>query len=346
MSAGHTVRVEGDHDVAAAAREARGLAAASGLSAVEAQNVATAVSEVARNAVKYAAGGEVELAPAERGGRRGLRVTVRDSGPGIADLAAALRDGMSSAGSLGLGLPGARRLMDDFAIQSGPGGTVVAMARWEGGLVATHGPAACTVSAGQGGEVVAQPFRNGVLLGVAGGARAAAVAGAWRTRPWHAPAQLADEARAELDPGERLGLAVASVSALDGRLAWLRAGAVGCVLLRGDSERSGEASAGGEASGRDWKAPGRGRIVLFPPPAVALSRSDGGALRAATVDVRRDDVLVMAATALDPPALAELALNGGGPDAPAFLVARFERGALEPRRPAGRVERRSTLERP
>jgi serine/threonine-protein kinase RsbT len=323
MTPGRTLRVDGDVDVAAAARAARGLAEACGLSSVEAQHVATAVSEVARNAVKYAAGGEVDLAPAKRGGRRGLRVTVRDSGPGIADLAAALRDGVSSGGSLGLGLPGARRLMDDFAVHSGPAGTVVAMARWEGGLLATHGPAACTVRAGEGGEVLAQQFRNGLLLGVAAGARASAVASAWRTQPWRAPAQLADEASAGLDSGERLGLAVASVSALDGRLAWLRAGAVGCLLLRGDSE-----------------------VVLFPPPAVALSRHDGGALRAATVDVRRDDLLVMAATPLDPPALAELALSGGGPGAPAFLSARFERGTLEPRRPAGGLVRRSTLERP
>jgi serine/threonine-protein kinase RsbT len=308
---------------------------------VEAQHVATAVSEVARNALKYADGGEVELVPATSGGRRGLRVTVRDRGPGIADLAGALRDGVSTGGSLGLGLPGARRLMDDFAIRSGPGGTVVAMARWEGGLLASQGPAAYTVGAGHGGEAVAQPFRNGLLLGVAAGGRAAAVAAAWRTRPWHPPAQLADRARAELDPGERLGLAVASVSALDGRLAWLRAGSVSCVLLRGDSERSGD------------EASGRGRIVVFPPAAVALSRQGREALRAATVEVRRDDVLVMAAMPLDPPALAELALRGGSPDAPAFVSARFERGTLEPRRPPGASaergetrERRSTLERP
>jgi serine/threonine-protein kinase RsbT len=133
MTPGRTVRVDGDIDVAAAARAARGLAEACGLSGVEAQHVATAVSEVARNAVKYAAGGEVDLAPAERGGRRGLRVTVRDSGPGIADLAAALRDGVSSGGSLGLGLPGARRLMDDFAIVSELGrGTTVTMTKWCG----------------------------------------------------------------------------------------------------------------------------------------------------------------------------------------------------------------------
>ena len=178
---------------------------------------------------------------------------------------------------------------------------------------------------GQGGVAVAQPFRNGLLLGIAAGARAADVARGWRTRPWHAPAQLAEGCRAQLDPGERLGLAVASVSALDGRLAWLRAGDVGCVLLRS-----------------------AGDVVLFPPSGSALGRGGGGGpLRAATVDVRRDDVLVMAAAPLDAPALAELAASGAGArGAPAMLTARFERGALEPRRPRRppeRLERRSTL---
>ena len=83
------------------------------------------------------------------------------------------------------------------------------------------------------------------------------------------------------------------MSALDGRMAWLRAGAVGCVLLRA-----------------------AGDVVLFPPPGAALGRGGGGPLRAATVDVRRDDVLVMAAAPLGAPALAELAASGGaGPRA-------------------------------
>jgi serine/threonine-protein kinase RsbT len=320
MSPRRVVRLAGDLDVAAAARAAREEAERCGLSRVEAQHVATAVSEVAGNAVKYAGGGEVELAPVERAGRRGIAVAVADGGPGIADVDAALRDGVSTGGSLGFGLPGARRLMDDFEVASGPGGTRVTMARWEGGLLATHIPAACSVREGPGGVGLAQPFRNGLLLGMAAGARAADVARDWRTRPWHSPAQLAESRRAQLDAGERLGLAVASVSALDGRMAWLRAGAVGCVLLR--------------AAG----------VVVFPPPAAALSRAGGGPLRAATVDVRRDDVLVMAAAPLDAPRLAELAASP--PDergGPALLVARFTRGALEPRRPPEGVDRRSTM---
>jgi len=321
MSLRRTLAVDGEAGVAAAARAARDEAERCGLSGVEAQHVATAVSEVARNAVKYAGGCAVELAPVERSGRRGVSVTVRDAGPGIADVQAALRDGVSTGGSLGYGLPGARRLMDDFAIASGPDGTEVTMARWEGGLLATHVLATWSVCEGPGGVAVAQPFRNGLLLGLAAGARAADVARAWRTRPWHAPAQLADHACAQLDPGERIGVALASVSALDGRLAWLRAGAVGCVLLRaaGDS--------------------------VFPPWEAALSRRGGGSLRAATVDARRDDVLVMAAAPRDAPALAELAAAGGDArGAPALLTARFERGALEPRRPPEGLERRSTLE--
>jgi hypothetical protein len=221
--------------------------------------------------------------------------------------------------------------MDDFAIHSGPGGTVIAMARWEGGLLAGGAPAICSVVEGTGGVGVVQPYRNGLLLGVAAGPRADDVARGWRTRPWHAPAQLAEAARAGLDPGERLGMAVVAVSALDGRLAWLRAGAVGCVILRG-------VAAGIE----DEEAPaaGRGGLALFPPAATALSRRGGGPLRAATIDVRRDDVLVLAALPLPPPALAALAQRGGhGPASPAFVTARFERGTLEPRRPAG-VERR------
>jgi serine/threonine-protein kinase RsbT len=320
MTPGPKLRVAGEPDVAAAARAAREEAERCGLTGVEAQHVATAVSEVARNAVKYAHGGEVELERVERAGRRGLAVTVRDAGPGIADVDAALRDGVSTGGSLGFGLPGARRLMDDFGIESGPGGTTVTMARWEGGLLATHIPAACTVREGPGGVAIAQPFRNGLLLGIAAGAHAADVARGWRTRPWHAPAQLAESSRAQLDPGERLGLALASVSALDGRLAWLCAGAVGCVLLRGAGDS------------------------LYPPLGSALGRRGGGPLRAATVDVRRDDVLVMAAAPLDAAALAQLAASvHGARGVPALLTARFKRGALEPRRPREGLERRSTL---
>ena len=103
MAAGRTLRVDAEFDVATAAREARELAEACGLTGVEAQHVATAVSEVASNAVKYAGGGEVELDPAERGGRRGLRVVVRDHGPGIADVPRRCATGSRPAARSGSG---------------------------------------------------------------------------------------------------------------------------------------------------------------------------------------------------------------------------------------------------
>jgi serine/threonine-protein kinase RsbT len=317
VSEGARVRLAGEADVAAAARAARDLAVACGLSPVESQHVATAVSEVARNALLYARGGVAELVPCERGGRRGLQVVVRDGGPGIADVEAALREGVSTGGSLGLGLPGARRLMDDFAIESGPGGTVVTMTRWAGGRIASHLPVVVDVFDGPGGVALAQPFRNGILLALAAGARSAEVADAWRARAWHAPSQLVQACRAVLDPGERAGLAVASFSALDGRLAWLAGGAVGAILLRAS-----------------------GGIVLRPRAGSAVGPGGGGPAAAVTVDVRRDDVLVLAAAPLEAPDLAALVDAGDAPGPPARLVARFERGSLEPRRPASTLEGR------
>jgi serine/threonine-protein kinase RsbT len=300
----------GELDVADAARAARELARACGLSGVEAQHVATAVSEVATNACKYAGGGEVELAPAEPGGRAGVLVAVRDSGPGISDVAAALRDGVSSGGSLGLGLPGARRLMDAFAIDTAPGrGTVVRMARWAGGAAAAEPPVGCRLLPGAGGEAMVQPYRNGVLLALAAGPRAADLVRLWRTRPWHAPARLAEAGRGDLHAGERLGVVLAGFSELDGRLDWLAAGAVAAALVRD------------------------GHVAARPPGGRALARA-GGVLRGATAAVQRDDALVLAAAPLEDAAL--LALAGGAPGSPgpAALVARFSRGALEPRRRA------------
>jgi serine/threonine-protein kinase RsbT len=318
VSGARLVRVATELDVADAARAARDLAEARGLTAVEAQHVATAVSEVAMNAWKYAGGGEVELAPAEQEGRRGLVVVVRDRGPGIADVAAAMRDGSSSGGSLGLGLPGARRLMDGFALESRPGRTVVRMARWAGGPPAGELPVRVEVRPGAGGAALAQPYRNGFLLALAAGPRAEEALHVWRPRPWHAPARLAEAARHGLDPGDRLGVALAGFSALDGRLAWLSAGAVGAVLLR------------------------RGRVAARAPGGHALAQG-GGVPQGAVVDACRDDVLVLAAAALDDAALAGIAAGKAGPGAPAALVAHITRGVME-RRPAfgGEPDRRAT----
>jgi serine/threonine-protein kinase RsbT len=127
------VPIATDLDVVTARQKGREMAAAGGFSSTDQTLIATAISEVARNIVNYAGAGEISLSAivdAARG-RRGLLVIARDAGPGIADTALAMRDGYSTANSLGLGLPGAKRLMDEFELTSRPGaGTTVTMRKW------------------------------------------------------------------------------------------------------------------------------------------------------------------------------------------------------------------------
>ncbi len=126
------VPIEQEQDIVVARQKGRELAARSGLSRTEQTLVATAISEVARNIIVYAVRGEVVLAPIQADGRRGVLVVARDEGPGIANPALAMRDGFSTARSLGMGLPGARRLMDEFELTSALGkGTTVVMRKWE-----------------------------------------------------------------------------------------------------------------------------------------------------------------------------------------------------------------------
>ncbi|WP_222267490.1 sigma-70 family RNA polymerase sigma factor [Modestobacter marinus] len=124
------VAVRTDSDVVAARQAAREAAAGIGFSPTELTEIATAVSEVVRNIVRFADAGEVLVELLDHP-RRGIRITARDSGPGIADVDEALRDGYSTYHGLGLGLPGARRLMDEFALASERGrGTTVIMTKW------------------------------------------------------------------------------------------------------------------------------------------------------------------------------------------------------------------------
>ena len=120
-----------DRDIVTARQIGRQLATTIGLSAGEATLIAAAVSELARNIVSYARGGEIALRVIRVQNRVGLTVIASDSGPGIADVEQALRDGFSTSGSLGLGLPGVRRLMDEFDIRTGPDcGTTVTVTKW------------------------------------------------------------------------------------------------------------------------------------------------------------------------------------------------------------------------
>jgi serine/threonine-protein kinase RsbT len=121
-----------DGDIVEARRKGRELAQRIGFSGSELTIIATAISEIARNIVVYADHGEISLSVADNGGRRGILVIARDEGPGIPDVERAMRDGYSTGKSLGLGLPGARRLMDDFEIISKAGeGTTVTMWKWK-----------------------------------------------------------------------------------------------------------------------------------------------------------------------------------------------------------------------
>jgi serine/threonine-protein kinase RsbT len=125
------VRITTDDDIVTARQEGRRLSAGLGFSSTDLTLIATAISEVARNIRLYAGEGQVQLKLVREGSREGIVVVARDEGPGIADLELAMQDGYSSGGSSGLGLPGARRLMDEFEIRSRKGeGVTVTMKKW------------------------------------------------------------------------------------------------------------------------------------------------------------------------------------------------------------------------
>ncbi|HEY6223384.1 MAG TPA: anti-sigma regulatory factor [Gemmatimonadales bacterium] len=127
---GRRLEVATDKDVVSARQLARELAAEFGFSPGDQTVIAAAISEIARNILMYARRGEVSFQIVNDGNRSGIVVVAKDEGPGIPDVARALTDGYSTSGGLGLGLPGARRLMDEFDIVSQAGqGTVVTMSK-------------------------------------------------------------------------------------------------------------------------------------------------------------------------------------------------------------------------
>jgi serine/threonine-protein kinase RsbT len=125
------VLIRTDADILSARQTARGLSSELGLSNIDQTLLATAISEIARNILTYARVGEMRLSITTEGSRRGVLVVARDDGQGTGDIDLAMRDGYSSSGSLGLGLPGANRLMDEFVIRSEMGrGTTITMKKW------------------------------------------------------------------------------------------------------------------------------------------------------------------------------------------------------------------------
>lgn len=127
----YPIIIRDERSLNAAVIEATRVAQIAGLSKVAGQQVATVTSELARNILKYAGHGRVELEVLERTGRSGVRVVATDRGPGIEDVEQALADHYSTGGTLGLGLSGARRMMDELTITSDPGkGTRVEATKW------------------------------------------------------------------------------------------------------------------------------------------------------------------------------------------------------------------------
>jgi serine/threonine-protein kinase RsbT len=125
------VPVQSDVDIVAARQKGRALATRLGFSSSDATIVATAISELARNIVLYAKRGEIALTATSNGEHPGLIIVACDEGEGIPDVRQALQDGYSTSGRMGVGLPGVRRLMDDFEISSVVGkGTVVTVKKW------------------------------------------------------------------------------------------------------------------------------------------------------------------------------------------------------------------------
>jgi serine/threonine-protein kinase RsbT len=128
------VGIATDNDIVTARQEGRRLSSELGFSSTDLTLIATAISEVARNIRLYAEQGDVQLRLLRERGREGIQVVARDKGPGILDVERAMQDGYSSGGGSGLGLPGARRLMDEFDIRSKPGkGVTVTMKKWTRG---------------------------------------------------------------------------------------------------------------------------------------------------------------------------------------------------------------------
>jgi serine/threonine-protein kinase RsbT len=131
VATNESLAIKTSEDVVRVRQAVRAQAIAAGFGLVDQTKIVTAASEIARNAIDYAGGGDVHIETLHNGTRRGVRLTFSDRGPGIADIGLALTDGYTTGGGLGLGLGGAKRLANEFAVESKPGkGTTVTLARW------------------------------------------------------------------------------------------------------------------------------------------------------------------------------------------------------------------------
>jgi serine/threonine-protein kinase RsbT len=131
VESSETMPVVRSDDVVRVRQAVRTKAVAAGFSLVDQTKIITAASEIARNTVDYGGGGTLQIETLREGTRRGVRLTFTDQGPGIEDLDRAMTDGYTTGNGLGLGMSGAKRLCNEFGVESTPGhGTIVTLARW------------------------------------------------------------------------------------------------------------------------------------------------------------------------------------------------------------------------
>jgi serine/threonine-protein kinase RsbT len=132
MGQGKVAAIRSDLDIVIARTLARDTAKILGFGAIDQARIATAVSELARNIFLYAGAGSVTVREVERPGRKGIEIVCEDQGPGIADISVVMQDGYSTSRGMGMGLPGAKRLMDEFDIKSTEGvGTTIMCRKWK-----------------------------------------------------------------------------------------------------------------------------------------------------------------------------------------------------------------------
>ena len=132
MASEAVIPITTDIDVVAARQKGRELATVLGFVSTDSTLLATAISELARNIIRYARYGEILISSVQSGERVGITVVARDKGPGIANISLAMQDGFSTSGGLGLGLPGVKRLMDEFHLASDANtGTTVTIKKWK-----------------------------------------------------------------------------------------------------------------------------------------------------------------------------------------------------------------------
>lgn len=125
------VTIESQADVVAAREQARALAVEAGFSICDSTLITTAISEMTRNILEFARRGEITIALLRNGSKSGLKIVASDQGPGIEDISRVMKDGYSSCKGMGIGLPGTKRLMDEFEIHSQVGkGTTITMMKW------------------------------------------------------------------------------------------------------------------------------------------------------------------------------------------------------------------------